>query len=233
MRRSLIVALLIAVVVSTHAQELGRGSLTVEGGRRAGLGRAALPPAQSNGFRFGGTHGFELGLGLASVDWDIGPASGSQAVFAPQATWFYKTTDNVDLNISALFVSAEDEDEPFGDNEADLTRIGVGVRYWIDRGSRLVPYVGIGLGYYLTDCSTVRTLDSQGQIVDADVGDVDDVPGVFLEGGAAYEIADNFYITGEIAYDLLLGDAEVSINGSDEDFDISALSLNLGVAWMF
>ena len=128
MRAVLACSVLAAAILSAGAQESERGALTVGGGSRVGLGRADLPPAQHDTFMGGGTWGCKVDLGWAKVDWDLGPASGSESVFAPQVSLFYKATDGLDLNISALFITAEDEDGQLGTTEADMTRLALGAR---------------------------------------------------------------------------------------------------------
>lgn len=230
MKQVLIVALM-SLSLTASAQELGRGSLSAESGRNAGLGRGALSPAKYDGFALGGTWGAKLSLGWANVDWDLGPADGSESLFAPQASLFYKATDNLDVNFSALFVSAEDRDNDLGTTEADMTRLALGLRYWIDTRNRVTPYFGGGLGYYLLDGNTENTREN-GVVVPA-TASVEDAPGAFLEGGAAFQVGDAFFINADLTYDFLLGSADATINGADEDLDVTALSFNLGVTWMF
>jgi len=62
---------------------------------------------------------------------------------------------------------------------------------------------------------------------------VKDAPGAFLEGGAAFQVSDTFFINADLTYDFLLGSADATINGDDENFDVKSLSFNLGVTWMF
>ncbi|MFH0907647.1 MAG: OmpW family outer membrane protein [bacterium] len=232
--RTLFPVLVVAgLSLSGYAQELGRGALTAETGGQAGLGRAALPAATYDGFMSGGSWGLKLALGWANVDWDIGPASGSQSLFAPQASLFYKATDNLDVNFSTLILSAEDTDSELGKNEADMARLALGVRYWFNAQARITPYAGGGLGYYLLDGKTESTRDESGLVVPADVSDVKSAPGAFLEGGVAFQVADNVSISADLTYDFLLSSADATINGTDENFDVKALSANLGVMWMF
>jgi outer membrane protein W len=178
----------------------------------------------------------KLNLGWASVDWDLGPADGSESLFAPQASLFYKATDNLDVNVSVLFVSADDTDNELGSTEADMTRFALGVRYWVDTQSRITPYFGGGLGYYILDADTDSAPNPcplcPDPTVPANVS-VDDAPGAFLEGGAAFQVGDAFFINADLTYDFLLGSADATINGADEDLDVKALSFNLGVTWMF
>ena len=101
--------------------------------------------------------GVKAGLGWAFLDWELGAAEGSDNQFVPQGSVFYKATDNLDFNLSAMFVSGEDEDDELGDTDADLARLALGVRYWFDTQSRFVPYLGAGIGYYIVDGSTDNT----------------------------------------------------------------------------
>ena len=231
MKRLFGVAVLMAAVLAAAANEHGRESLPTAG-TGAGLGRASLPAASSDNWWGGGVWGVKAGLGWALVDWDLGPASGSEGVFAPQITVFYKATDNLDVNLSAAFFSAQDEDAQLGDTEADMTRLALGIRYWFNTGTRITPYVGGGLGYYLLDGTTDNTREN-GAVVAATSISMDDMPGAFLEGGVAFQVSDNVFINTEITYDFLLGSADAEINGDNEDFDISALAIGLGVTWMF
>jgi len=223
-------AVLVSLVLSAGAQEYGRGALNADR-ETAGLGRAPLPAAKHDGFASGGAWGLKLGLGWANVDWDLGPAGGSESLFAPQASLFYKATDNLDVNFSMLVLSAEDKDDQLGSTEADMSRLALGLRYWINTQSRITPYVGGGLGYYLLDGKTDNTREN-GFVVPATVS-VKDAPGAFLEGGAAFQVSDTFFINADLTYDFLLGSADATINGDDEDFDVKSLSFNLGVTWMF
>lgn len=229
MRIGLVVSVLMSMAVGASADEHGRGSLSPGG---EGLGRAPLPEGRYDGFYGGGAWGVKVGLGWAFANWDVGPASGSEGVFVPQASLFYKTTEHLDVNLSAMFLSAKDSDGDLGDNEADMIRLALGMRYWFDTGRRIMPYVGGGLGYYLLDGSTDMTREN-GQVVAANDISVDNAPGGFLEGGVAFQVADDFFIHAEVTYDFLLGSADAKINGKNEDFSVSALTLGLGVTWMF
>lgn len=236
MKHVLIVVLLGVVSLTASAQEHGRGSLTSGSGRSAGLGRAELPPAQYDGFALEGSWGVKVSLGWANVDWDLGPADGSESLFAPQASLFYKATDNIDVNFSALFLSAKDTDKELGATEADMTRLALGVRYWVATQSRVTPYFGGGLGYYILDADTDSVPNTCPLCPDptrSATVSVEDAPGAFLEGGAAFQVGDALFINADLTYDFLLGSADATINGADEDLDVKALSFNLGVTWMF
>lgn len=237
MKHALIMAVLFAGFASASAQEYGRGALSAESGRNDGLGRAPLPAAKYDGFALGGTWGTKLTFGWANVDWDLGSADGSESLFAPQASLFYKATDNLDVNLSALFVSAEDKDNELGSTSADMTRLALGVRYWVNTQRRITPYFGGGLGYYMLDADTDSVPNPcpscPNPTVAANVSEVEDAPGAFLEGGAAFQVRDSFFINADLTYDFLLGSANATINGDDEDLDVKVVSFNLGVTWMF
>ncbi len=222
MRRVLAAWVMVLVaVLAAGAGEYGRGALG-KGGRDAGLGRAPLPAATYEGFWGGGTWGVKPHLGWAFVDWDVGEASGSDWVVLPQLSIFYKTTDNLDVNLSAMYAAGEDRDDDLGDTEAEMARLALGIRYWFNTGKRFTPYLGAGVGYYLVD----------GDLAAADVS-VDNGPGGFLEGGVAFQVADNFYLNTEVTYDFLLGSPDARLDGRNEDFGVSVLSIGLGAAWMF
>lgn len=228
MKMGLTIAGFLAMMLGAGAQEHGRGSLAPG----AGLGRAGLP-APSYEVDFGsGTMGLKANLGWAFTDWDVGPASGSHGAFVPQASIFYKTTDHLDMNLSVMYVSAEDSDGELGDNEAEMARLALGLRYWFDMHSRFAPYLGGGVGYYIVDGSTENTRKS-GQVVVVNNMSVDNAPGGFLEGGVAFQVVDYVFINADMTYDFLLGSADAEINGEDEDFGMRSLALNLGVTWMF
>ncbi len=218
-------------VLAAGAQEYGRGALD-SGRDTAGLGRAPLPAAAYDGFASGGSWGLKLGLGWASADWDLGPASGSKSLFAPQISLFYKTTDSLDVNFSTTFLSAKDRDDQLGNGQADMTRLALGIRYWVDTQARVTPYFGGGLGYYLLDGSTENTRED-GEVVPVVSVSVKDAPGAFLEGGVAFLISDGFFIHTDLTYDFLLGSADAQINGKDKRFDVKSFSVNLGVTWTF
>ena len=228
MKRIGLAGLVFMGLVLTASAQYGRGSL--EGDE--GLGRAPLSKPSDDTFFGGGTWGVKAGLGWASLDWELGAAEGSENQCVPQGSVFYKATDNLDFNLSAMFVSGEDEDDELGDTDADLARLALGVRYWFDTQSRFVPYLGAGIGYYIVDGSTDNTRED-GVVVPASGISVDNCPGAFVEGGVAYQIADNFFVTAEATYDFLLGSADAKINGEDEDFKVSSLAIGLGVAFMF
>ena len=218
----------LAVVMAAGAAEYGRGDLSDSGA----LGRAALPKASDDAFFGGGTWGVKAGIGWAMANWELGDAEGSDGVFAPHGSFFYKATDNVDFNVSALFLTAEDSDGDFGDNEADMVRLALGVRYWFDLGNRFVPYLGAGVGYYLVDGSTENVRENGVYVPAGDVS-VDNAPGAFLEGGVAFQVSDNFFLNAEASYDFLLGSADAEINGEEEDFGVSAFVLGVGATLMF
>jgi outer membrane protein len=220
---------LMAGVLSAGAAEYGRGSLSSGGD---GLGRNTLPSPSYDGFFGGGAWGVKASLGWSFVNWELGAAEGSDSTFAPQASVFYKATDNIDVNVSGMFVSGADTDDELGDTEADVARLALGVRYWFDTQTRITPYVGGGIGYYIVDGSTDNTR-VKGAVVPASSISVDNSPGAFLEGGVAFQVSDNFFINTEVTYDFLLGSAGATINGEDEDFGVSALTIGLGVTLMF
>ncbi len=222
MKMGVAVAVLLAVVMSVKAQEYGRGTLSGEGAA-SGLGRAPLPKAQYDGWWGGGVWGVKGGLGWAFVDWDIGDGSGSDSLFAPQISLFYKATDYLDVNFSTMYLSAKDTGYPEGDTTADMTRLALGVRYWINTHIRLTPYLGGGLGYYILDGTTGADVDAS----------VDPAPGAFLEGGVAFRVADGFFVNTDLTYDFLLGSADATINGQGEDFNVKSFAINVGVTWLF
>lgn len=230
MRILFVVVLVMSVVVSANAQELGRGKLDA-GRNTSGLGRSTLPEAHYDGFSASGAWGLKLGLGWANADWDLGPASGSENLFAPQISLFYKTTESLDVNFSTTFLSAEDKDVQLGRTEADVVRLALGVRYWVNTQTRTTPFVGAGIGYYLLDGMTENTRED-GVVVPAEVS-VKDAPGAFIEGGAAFQISDNFFLTTDLTYDFLLGSADAQINGDDSSFDLTSFAINVGMMWTF
>lgn len=221
--RQMIPGVVCALVIMNLAQgqELGRGPLATGSGE-AGLGRAPLPATHYDGYALAGTWGVKPSLGWGYVHWSVGSADGSEFCLVPQASFFYKATDYLDINLSALYASAEDTDSQLGKTKADLTRLALGARYWINTRTRLTPYLGGGLGYYLLSGSTKGVDD-----------DVKNAPGAFLEGGTAFQVTDNFFVNLDLTYDFLLGSADATINGKDEKFNVQALALNLGVTWMF
>ena len=220
-----------AVVLSAGAQEHGRGSLAADG-RESGLGRASLPGARNDSGWGGGVWGVKAGLGWALVDWALGPVSGSDGIFAPQASLFYKTADWLDVNVSAAFFSAQDEDGQLGESNADMTRLALGLRYWFNTKTRVTPFAGAGIGYYLLAGETDLTRDDG---IPAEVRSLslDNWPGAFLEGGVAFQVADNVSLHAEITGDFLLGPADAEINGKSEEFKMTAVAFNLGVVWVF
>jgi outer membrane protein W len=224
------VVVIAVTVISTCAQELGRGELNAEHAP-LGLGRAELPTGEYSGFLGGGDWGVKVGLGWAFVDWDLGPTDGSDSLFAPQVSLFYKTTDSLDVNFSLFSVAAEDDDLQLGSTEADMTRLALGLRYWLNTRTRITPYFGFGLGYYILDGAT-ENMYQDGLVVPATVA-VKEAPGAFFEGGVAFQISDRFFINVDLAYDFLLETADAEINEQDEDFDIRSLSVNLGATWVF
>ncbi len=228
MRIGLAVAVLGALALVAGAQEYGRGSL----GESAGLGQAPLPRPNYDIQFPSGTWGLKVDLGWAKVDWDIGPADGSETLFVPEVSVFYKMADSVDLNLSGLFASAEDEDGEWGRTSADMARLALGVRYWFDTGTRFTPYGGGGIGYYVVDGDVDNTRED-GEVVPVADLSVKNTPGAFVEGGLAYQVADGFFVNVQLSYDFLLGSADATINGASEDFKVRVLAASLGATWMF
>ncbi len=227
-----IIALLL--VGTAYGQKHGQGSLG-EPASAAGLGRGPLPsPTMQHGY-FAGAWGVKLDLGWANVDWDVGPASGSERVFAPQASLFYKKSDNLDINLSVLNVSGKDNHERLGATDGEFTRIAMGVRYWAPTQGRVTPFFGGGIGYYLLDGNTqfVPSETEEHPAVDPATVSVKDGPGAFLEAGLAFLISDGFFVNTGLSYDFLLGSSDATINGRDKKFDVNAFLLNLGVMWKF
>jgi len=230
-RRLLASVVFVASVLSAGAQEDGRASLTT-GSPSAGLGRGSLPPANTEHGYFAGSWGLKLDLGWANLKWDVGATGGSEGLFAPQASIFYKTTENLDVNVSLMHLSGKDDDSVLGANKGEFTRLALGLRYWMPTGTRVAPFFGGGIGYYLLDGNTDRTRED-GEVRDAGNVSVKDQPGAFLEAGLSFLVSDGFMVNTGLSYDFLLGSADATINGRDDDFDIKAFSINLGVAWKF
>jgi outer membrane protein W len=205
------VLFLIGVSFSVTAQEASRGNLK------------SAPPAP---------WGLKLGVGAAGVKWTVGPIDASATAFAPSASLFYKVADNFDVNLSGLYFSAKD-DVSRGTAKADVTRLAAGVRYWPAGDAHMNPYLGCGIGYYLLNgemdhvyCSCHGTT-ATGKLT------IDNGPGGYLEGGVAWKIADSCFINTDVSYDLLLSSSNASIGPETPDFDIHAVSVNMGVSWMF
>ena len=234
MKRVLLVMLVgIGLSLSATGQEYGRGSLgSSSSSPEAGMGRAELPPATLGGTFLGGTLGIKLAIGWAKADWSVGPIDGSDTLFVPSGSIFYKATDNIDINLSALFLRAED-DVGEGTTKADMTRLALGIRFWPLGDSRVTPYVGAGIGYYFLGGKMDHAYCNCNQKIVTGKLDVDDVPGAYLEGGVAWQITDNFFINTDLAYDLLLNSPTASIGDEEADFDIKALSVNLGITFVF
>lgn len=222
----------ISVAGLVHAEEYGRGSLgTAARSNEPGLGRVVLPPPTHPVGIPGGTWGLKLGAGWSQVDWSLGPLDGAAKSLAPTASLFYKTTDSLDVNFSCLFLDAEDETGD-GTTKLQMTRLAVGVRYWPIGDSRITPYLGCGIGYYLLggDMENIYCPCS-GQTASGDL-DVDDVPGAYLQGGVAWQLSDNLFLNTEIAYDLLLTSPSVSISGETADLTLGAFSIGLSLTVM-
>lgn len=213
----------------TYAQELGRGSLDGRS-QHTGLGRAPLPAPTFEALGGAGSLGMMVNIGWAFVNWDVGPADGSDNVFVPSVSLYYKVTDAVDVNASLLYASGKDTDEELGDTSATLIRLGLGARYWLDTGTRFIPYVGGGIAFAMLDGDTDRTRVDD-EVVGARVS-VDNVPGGYLEGGASFMLADQLHFTAGLSWDFQFT-SDATINGRDEDFSVRVLSLNIGVKWAF
>lgn len=214
-------------------EEYGRGSFDPAATTTdSGSGRATLPAPAHGRDILGGTLGLKLGIGWAKANWSVGQIDGSESTFVPSASLFYKPTDHLDVNLSGLFLNAEDE-AGAGSTKAEMTRLAVGVRYWPVGDSRINPYLGCGIGYYLLGSETVNAdISGNGQVASGML-ELDDVPGAFLEGGIAWQITDNVFINTDLTYDLLLSTSSASIGGEEFDFDIDALSVNLGATFIF
>jgi hypothetical protein len=234
MKRVLLVVLAgIALSLPATGQEYGRGSLgSSSASPESGTGRAELPPSTLGSSFFSGSWGVKLAVGWAKADWSVGPIDGSDSLLVPSGSIFYRPIDNLDVNISALFLHAEDKVED-GKTKADMTRLSLGVRFWPIMDCLVTPYVGAGIGYYFLGGKMEHAYCScLNQPVSGKL-DVDNVPGAYLEGGVAWRITDNFFINTDLAYDLLLASPTASIGSQEGDFKISALSVNLGIAFMF
>jgi hypothetical protein len=229
----LAVSICVGMSFSAVAQEYGRGSLdSGADGKDSGLGHSALPKSSYGGAFLSGAWGLKLGIGWANVDWSFGDLDGSETTFYPSGSVFYRANDYVDINLSGLFLSVE---EDVGDITADgeLTRVAVGARCWPVRHSRIAPYLGVGVGYYMTDVDLSganRPGDSQPSSATMDI---DDVPGACIEGGVAWQITDNFFINTDLTYDLLLSSPSASVGNVEDDFDVDVLAVNVGATWMF
>lgn len=234
MKRVLLVVLVgIGLSLPAAGQEYGRGSLgSATGSSGSGLGRAALPASTHEAGFLGGTVGLKLAVGWAKADWSVGPIDGSDSLLVPSGSIFYRPIDNLDVNISALFLRAEDKAGD-GKTKADMTRLALGVRFWPLGDSRVTPYVGAGIGYYFLGGKMENAYcPCLNQPVSGKL-DVDNVPGAYLEGGVAWQITDNFFINTDLAYDLLFSSPTASIGAQEGDFDVKALSVNLGITFMF
>jgi len=234
MKRVLLAGLIgIGLSLSATGQEYGRGNLSpATQSPDSGMGRAALPSSAHGSDFLGGTWGVKLGVGWAKANWSVGPIDGSETLFVPSGSLFYRATDSLDINLSGLFLNAEDEVGD-GTTKAEMTRLALGIRFWPVGGSRVTPYVGCGIGYYLLGGEMDNVYCPCNNQTVTGTLEVDDVPGAYLEGGVAWQITDNFFINTDLTYDLLLSSPSASIGGEEADFDIDALSFNLGVTFMF
>ena len=234
MKRVLLVMLIgIGLSLSASGDEYGRGSLgSASRSPESGMGRAELPTSTLGSGFLGGTWGLKLAVGWAKADWSVGPIDGSDSLLVPSGSIFYRPIDNLDVNLSTLFLRAEDK-VGGGKTKAEMTRLALGVRFWPIKDCLVTPYVGAGIGYYFLGgkmehayCSCLNQ-PANGKL------DVDNVPGAYLEGGVAWRITDNFFINTDLAYDLLFSSPTASIDDAEGKFKISALSVNLGITFMF
>lgn len=196
------------------------------------MGRAELPASTLGSSFLGGTWGLKLAVGWAKAKWSVGPIDGSDTLFVPSGSIFYRATDNLDINVSALFLHAEDK-VGNGKTKAEMTRITLGTRFWPIGECRVTPYVGGGIGYYLLGGKMNNAYCSCNKQIVTGTLDVDDALGAYLEGGVAWQITDNFFINADLSYDLLLSSPTASIGSEKADFDIDLLALNLGVTFMY
>ncbi len=213
-------------------QEMGRGSLNSEAAApNSGTGRGTLVSSSQGSDFLGGTWGLKLGVGWAKAKWSVGQIDGSEIAFVPSGSIFYKPTDNLDINLSAMYVNAEDKVDYVDDvkTKADMTRIACGIRYWPLNNFRILPYVGCGIGYYLLD-GKIDVNGSSGSVK----LDVDNAPGAYFESGVAWKLADNICINTELSYDFLLSSPSVSLaeDEVEEDFKINTLGVTLGLIVM-
>jgi len=234
--RSIAVGFLVSIMLvlaseSANAQEYGRGAL---GGGE--LGRA---PLNRRGTVFhsgkdlaglaGGTWGTSITLCYADIDWDLGDSSGSESVWCPELSIFYMTAQNFDVRLGLKYAGGEDESSTYGALEAEMLRIVLGSRYWIPTPTRLVPYVGAGLGLYM--------LDGDQELADNCPAEasVDDgpVPGINLHAGCGYLVSDQFLLTTELSYDTVMSDADAQVHGENEDLSVSVFSFGIGLVYTF
>lgn len=212
MKRVLFAALLfVGISFSVMAQEVSRGNESVS---------------------LVGPWGLKVGIGAARANWSVGPIDAADTVFAPSASLFYKVTDNFDVNLSGFYINAKD-DVSRGTAKADMTRLAMGAKYWPLGGVRIAPYLGCGIGYYLLGGEMDHVYCAcHGETATGKLT-VDDAAGAYLEGGVAWQVAGNFFINTDLSYDFLLSSTGASIGIENPDFNIHALSVNLGITWMF
>ncbi len=208
------------------------GASGAESGAEAaslGLGRAPLPAPEYARDTGAGRSGLTLELGWADLTWELDGEKGSKKVFSPQASLFHLVTERLDVHLSVMLASGSDRQNDGGKYRAETTRVGAGLGYRMKSEglSRVTPFAGVGLGYWLMDASTSREGGDRARV------SVDDWFGLNVHAGVALLIADGTTLRLGVAHDRLLGKADATVDGPLADFSMSISRVTMGVGLTF
>jgi len=211
------------VGLNVMAAELGRRDVTVAAPAPMTPSGIPIQKGYSDGFITDGGVGLEVGGSFNAVNWDLGGDSFSDEVWSPELALFYGINDTFDLRATFKWGTMEDiANENMPDEYAgDMTfyRIGIGAKGWFNTDSDFIPFVGVGLNYY---------------IVDVDEGSsASGMLGLSGSVGLAYAANEQVSVQLSLQGEISLSEGSVDLtqaDGTDSEEDISFDAVGVGVA---
>lgn len=202
---------LLFVPFSVLGAELGRIDLT-GGGRVSdpGVDRVTGPISTSRS-------GVELNLLWTSSRWKVEDEKFDGDSWGPELGFFFGVSEYLDLRFMGAYWEAKDESF-----KVKVGRVGLGGKFWVPTGGRVVPSVSLLFNYYL--------LKAEHPGIDLDV---DDHFGVSLKLGLDYLLSEFWTLGFGVNFNTLLGKTDIKIDGEKEDLSLNSIGFGIGIGYLF
>jgi len=175
--------------------------------------------------------GDELTLYGVAVDVE----ADSTPSFGLNYTCLFNNYSSLELSIDYIRTDVQFEALGYSLNMGELTQIPVLLTLRLHPGvsTKVKPYLGVGVGYYLNSFDTNSFNASLIYGTGAEI-DVDDSFGFHVSAGVEFFIAENYSFNLDLKYLLNKADAKVNVSGfTTEEMSMDALVVGVGLKYYF
>lgn len=203
-------------------ERIPASSITSETARKSGFGARVSYVTYS---------GDELTLYGVAVDVE----ADSTPSFGLNYTYLFNNYSSLEFSIDYIKTDAQFKALGYSLNMGELTQIPVLFTLRLHPGvsTKVKPYLGVGVGYYLNSFDTNSFNASLIYGTGAEI-DVDDSFGFHVNGGVEFFIAENYSFNLDLKYLLNKADAKVNVSGfTTEEMSMDAVVVGVGLKYYF